>query len=185
MCIYCGTTKYRKIYENHHGPIPIYSTGRKYDIHHKDGNHSNNNPSNLVALTLEEHYDIHYNQGDFGACFLIARKLKLPIEENSKLCSLSNKNRIKNKTHNLLTRPDGSSLSSDRVKNGSHHLLGKGLAHPKVDQTLYCFEHTISKERVVLTQYEFVRKYNITQSNVSRVINGKQKSTKKWILIKD
>ena len=44
MCIYCGTDKYRKIYEQHHGPIPIDESGRTYDIHHIDGNHFNNDP---------------------------------------------------------------------------------------------------------------------------------------------
>jgi len=42
MCIYCGTTKYRKIYEQHNGPIP-----KGMDIHHIDGNHANNDPNNL------------------------------------------------------------------------------------------------------------------------------------------
>ena len=77
MCIYCGTEKYREIYKNHYGPIPIDTTGRRYDIHHIDNNHSNNNPKNLKAVSLQEHYDIHYGQGDFVACWLIVRKLKI------------------------------------------------------------------------------------------------------------
>ena len=64
MCIYCGTNKYRKIYEHHHGLIPKEENGRTYEIHHIDGNHSNNNPSNLTAVTLQDHYDIHYSQQD-------------------------------------------------------------------------------------------------------------------------
>lgn len=32
MCIYCGTSNYRKIYENHHGLIPIDNSGRTYDF---------------------------------------------------------------------------------------------------------------------------------------------------------
>jgi hypothetical protein len=183
MCIYCGTTKYRKIYEQHYGEIPMESSGRKYDIHHIDGNHSNNNPSNLKAVSLQEHYDIHYSQQDYGACWLISRKMKLNVDELSKLASLSNDRRIKNGTHNLQKRADGSSVASDCVKNGTHPLLGKGLTHPKVDKTVYCFENKITKERVHLTQYEFVRKYNILQAHVCRLIKGKQKSTRKWILI--
>lgn len=31
MCIYCGTNKYRKIYENHNGPIQREDNGRAYE----------------------------------------------------------------------------------------------------------------------------------------------------------
>lgn len=185
MCIYCGTTKYRSIYAKHYGPIPKDSDGRNYDIHHIDGNHNNNDYKNLIAVTITEHYDIHYNQGDFVACYLIARKLKLPKDELSALCRLSNQKRVRDGNHNLLKRADGTSVSSDRVKNGTHPLLGKGIQHPKVDKKVYCFENRVTKERVNLTQYEFVRKYNIPQSNISRLVNGKQKNTKNWTLVVD
>ena len=184
MCIYCITEKYREIYKNHYGSIPVDSNGRRFDIHHIDNNHSNNNPDNLKALSLQEHYDIHYSQGDFVACWLIARKLKISPEENSKLSSLANKKKVSENRHNLQKRPDGTSVSSDRVANGTHPLVGKGLNHPKVDRKIYCFENLVTKERVNLTQYEFVRKYNILQAHVCRLVKGKQKSTKKWILIK-
>jgi hypothetical protein len=71
MCTYCITTNYRKIYENHIGPIPYDGNGRTYEIHHIDGNHGNNDPTNLIAVTLQEHYDIHYNQKDWNACKLM------------------------------------------------------------------------------------------------------------------
>ena len=183
MCIYCKTPYYRKIYQLHYGEIPKDYSGRRYDIHHIDGNHLNNDPVNLKAVSLQEHYDIHYSQGDFIACWLITRKLKISPEEHSKLASLANKKKVSENRHNLQRRADGSSVTSDRVRNGTHPLLGKGLTHPKVDKKVYCFEHKITKERVYLTQYEFVRKYNILQAHVCRLIKGKQKSTKKWILI--
>jgi len=59
---------YRKIYEQHHGPIPVESDGRTYEIHHIDGDHNNNDPGNLKAVTVKEHYNIHYAQGDYNAC---------------------------------------------------------------------------------------------------------------------
>jgi hypothetical protein len=64
MCNHCRTTNHRKIYENHIGKIPIDETGRTYEIHHIDGNHSNNDPINLEAITIQEHYDIHFEQMD-------------------------------------------------------------------------------------------------------------------------
>ena len=45
---------YRKIYEEHYGSIP-----KGYHIHHIDFNHNNNDPSNLEALTPEEHGKKH------------------------------------------------------------------------------------------------------------------------------
>lgn len=32
---------YRRIYEQHYGPIPKDEQGRSYEIHHIDGNHNN------------------------------------------------------------------------------------------------------------------------------------------------
>jgi len=183
MCIYCSTTKYRKIYENHYGHIPKDETGRTYDIHHIDGNHSNNHPSNLKALSIQEHYDIHYSQGDWSACSLIAKKLKLSSEENSILMSLANKKKVSENNHHFQKRPDGTSVASDRVRDGTHPLMGKGIQHPKVDKTIYCFENKLTKERVNMTQYDFVRRYSLSQANVCRVVKGKQKSTKKWFII--
>ena len=64
MCIYCGTKHYRKIYQNHVGPIPKDETGRTYEIHHIDGDRENNDPNNLLCVSIKEHYDIHETQGD-------------------------------------------------------------------------------------------------------------------------
>lgn len=61
MTIY-SSTNYRKIYEQHYGPIPKDSDGRTYEIHHIDGDHSNNDPSNLKCVSIQEHYDIHHSQ---------------------------------------------------------------------------------------------------------------------------
>lgn len=88
MCQYCNTKYYRKIYENHIGPIPIDVDGKSYDIHHIDGNHKNNNPSNLKAVTIREHYEIHHLQGDYGACYFITvQRLTATSEEISKKAS--------------------------------------------------------------------------------------------------
>jgi len=49
-----ANVNYRAVYEAHHGPIP-----KGYQIHHIDGNPYNNLPSNLTALSPEEHSKIH------------------------------------------------------------------------------------------------------------------------------
>lgn len=115
---------YRKIYEQHHGKIPKDSSGRSFDVHHIDGNHSNNNPTNLTAVAIQEHYDIHYAQGDWAACFLIASKMQLTHSELSELARKSALNRLANGTHPFQTRPDGTNLQIDRIADGTHNLLG-------------------------------------------------------------
>jgi hypothetical protein len=100
MCIYCGTKKYRKIYENHYGTIPVDESGRSYDIHHIDGNHNNNHPSNLKAITVQEHYDIHYAQGNYGACYYIKiQRLSSTKEEISEIASIVANHRVESGTH--------------------------------------------------------------------------------------
>lgn len=76
---------HRKIYEEFYGiKIPKFM-----DIHHIDGNHSNNDPLNLKLVTIREHYDIHFSQGDYGAAYMVGLRLKLSDKERSLLASLA------------------------------------------------------------------------------------------------
>lgn len=138
-------TIYKKIYEQHYGPIPKDSNGRSYEIHHINGNHEDNRIENLKAVTIDEHYAIHKAQGDYVSAFMIAQRMELSSEELSDIASKSvtltnkkrieegthhfldseaarqrNLKRIKAGTHNLVKRADGSSQSSDRVDAGTH-----------------------------------------------------------------
>lgn len=67
---------YRKIWESVYGPIP-----KGYEIHHKDGNRNNNDLSNLQCVSTEEHYKIHYEQGDYMACSIIATRMNLTHQQ--------------------------------------------------------------------------------------------------------
>jgi hypothetical protein len=71
---------HRKIYEKEYGTIPKDQEGRSYEIHHIDGNRKNNNIENLTLVTIQEHYDIHFSQRDFGACTLIAKRMNMSPE---------------------------------------------------------------------------------------------------------
>ena len=76
---------HRKIYEEYYGiKIP-----KLMEIHHIDGNHYNNEINNLKLVTWQEHYDIHYSQGDWAACLLISGRHSIPPEERSRLASLA------------------------------------------------------------------------------------------------
>jgi len=121
-------TTYRKIYEDHFGPIPIDESGRTFEIHHIDGDHSNNSPENLKAVTIQEHYDIHYAQGDWHACLLIANRITITPEQKSNLARISQLRLVANGTHHFLGGKQQSELALKRVLNGTHHFLGGEIA---------------------------------------------------------
>ncbi len=66
---------YREIWEQHNGPIPRDENGRSYEIHHINGNHSDNRVENLQCVRIEEHFQIHFDQGDMRASAAIARRM--------------------------------------------------------------------------------------------------------------
>ena len=68
---------YRKIWIENFGEIPKDKNNRTYEIHHIDGNHHNNELKNLICIPIDEHYKLHYENGDYGACVMIAKRMKL------------------------------------------------------------------------------------------------------------
>jgi len=127
MSIYSSSYKYRKIYEENFGPIPVDDDGRSYDIHHLDGNRLNNDPSNLIAVSIQEHYNIHLSQGDYGACTKIKRSMLLTPEEQSALASQHNKKLVKEGRHNFLGGKMQKETQLKRVAKGEHHWLSGNL----------------------------------------------------------
>lgn len=69
---------YRQVWEKEYGKIP-----KGYEIHHIDGDRSNNDISNLKCVSIDEHYNIHYEQGDYNACVVMSARMKLTVEEKS------------------------------------------------------------------------------------------------------
>lgn len=116
---------YRKIWEAANGSIPYDNNGRRMEIHHIDGNRKNNDLTNLKLVTIQEHYDIHYSQGDWAACQSIANRMKISPEEKSRLCSeLANK-RLANGTHHFQD-PEFIKRDSERksrTRSGENHPL--------------------------------------------------------------
>jgi hypothetical protein len=97
--------------------------GRSYDIHHIDGDRTNNSILNLVALSIQDHFDVHYIQGDWRACTKIAQKMKLSHEEISMLVSKQQKERIANGTHNWVGGEKQKKHQRELVASGRHHFL--------------------------------------------------------------
>lgn len=148
---------YRKIWEKHYGPIP---TDQVYDIHHIDGNRSNNDITNLKLVTPQEHYDIHRAQKDWGACHSIAQqRLNITAKELTELASKQAKARVANGTHHFLIggprldlrgdnhylrkNPEAGQLISDRltgVKKSKDHCsaMKKGAEHRPLISCVFC-----------------------------------------------
>lgn len=193
MIIY-KNTNYRKIYEQYNGPIPKDDNGRTYDIHHIDGNNKNNNPDNLVALSIMDHYNIHMSQGDHAACLLISNRMNMTLDEKSELARQNalkmvaegkhpflgpevNHKRILDGTHSLVKRPDGTSVASDRVVNGTHHFLDGEISRRTNERRVNDGSHHLfggeiqrvaAKNRVDTGTHNFLG----SENNINRLNNG-------------
>jgi hypothetical protein len=119
-----STALARKIWVHANGPIPKDVSGRSYEIHHIDGNWRNNSLENLACVSIQEHYEIHYKQCDWGACRGIAIRMKMSpevISEISRKAGIeSSRKRIEDGTHNFLDKE----FQRKRIEDGTHNFLG-------------------------------------------------------------
>ena len=121
------TTNYRKIWEHFNGSIPKDEQGRSYEIHHIDGNHSNNHIDNLQSVSIQEHYNIHYGQEDWAACMLIAKRMsqiEMPREVKSFLARQNALKRVEQGTNPFTNSEFQRKNAIKRVEKGTHHFLG-------------------------------------------------------------
>lgn len=121
---------YRKIYEQHYGPIPVDSEGRTFDVHHADFDPTNDNPKNLVALSIVDHFWVHWINGDYGACLKIATKMRQSPETLSTLARQYQLSRVANGTHHFLDKKfqskQGKKGFAKNVENGTARFLDPG-----------------------------------------------------------
>lgn len=168
------TEDYRSVWESYYGPIPKDDDGRSYEIHHIDGNSTNNDISNLSCVSIKEHYDIHYSQCDWWACYLIAQRMAVDPKVLSDLSSKVQKKKIQKGTHPFQKEdfhakythaPEVIEYRSkkikektrERVKNGTHNFLTKEHS-----------ELTSSRQKFLLKE----GKHNFTLSNEKRIKDG-------------
>ena len=145
----------RLVYKKYFGEIPKDTNGRSYEVHHIDGNHKNNDINNLKLVTINEHYAIHYSQGDYGACLIMSERMGISPEEKSRLASKHSQARLARGDHPFLRKGFQSNTArkmvesgthpflggelqrksnKERRENGTHHLLGNTLARELIEQ---------------------------------------------------
>lgn len=153
-------SSYRKVYEKHYGPIPVDENGRTYEIHHINGDHSDNRIENLKAVTIVEHYKIHYDQGDWFAAALIGSKMKISPQELSELSKRINKKRVEDGTHNFL----GPENNARNIKNGVNPFVG---------------ENSVSRRMIKEGTHHFLNSEFQKEINKKSLANGNHTSQRK------
>ncbi len=142
---------YRRIWERINGPIPHDDMGRPYEIHHIDGDRSNNSINNLLCVSIIEHLKIHEQQGNVGACIAIRLRMGQDLSLLRVLASEwskeSNRARLANGTHNFITeqhRTNNKQVQRDLITSGNHHfcrgqeIRGKKSHAKKKDLWINC-----------------------------------------------
>lgn len=158
----------RSLYKKWHGNIPKDEFGRTYDIHHIDGNHENNSFENLVAIPIKEHYNIHYQNKDWGACAMIAVRLHQSPEEISELISKAARKRVDDGTHYWLTKEHSENVRkriNKAVEQGTYHMLGG----------------KIQKEFQLARSQSGQHQWNGSSSNITMLQNGTHPSQQSFV----
>ena len=121
---------YKKIWENtNKQKLPLNK-----EIHHIDGDHTNNDPTNLLAVTIEEHLDIHLKQNDYAAVQAILMRMERTEDHILLLRQAASKHQIKlleNGQHNFQKKENKEKhlnsikqLHTERKENGCGAFLG-------------------------------------------------------------
>jgi hypothetical protein len=109
--------KYVKIWEKHNGKkLPS-----NMEIHHIDGNNQNNHVDNLMAVTIEEHLEIHKKQNDYGAVQAILMRMNMTDVQKELLKECASKHQkklLKRGEHNFqIPKKERTKLSKEIMSN--------------------------------------------------------------------
>ena len=148
------------------------------DVHHIDGNHSNNTPSNLLLITPEKHAEIHKHEfvkwarkgSELGNAAFKKRLLENgPTEkeiEYRKIRILKCKEGLHKKPHTEKTK-----LAISKNKNN----------HPSWGKTTYKVTSPIGEIIIISGGWTaWCNENNLSASNLKRVADGKSKQHKGW-----
>jgi hypothetical protein len=178
---------YRKIWSNHYGPIPKDEQDRSYEIHHIDGNRKNNDLSNLMCVSIQEHYEIHKRQKDYAAALWISNKLNLSKEEISSLARVASLKKIERGTSKI-----GSKKAAEtKRKNGTLDTMYKKIASIRKLNGTNKINGSYKKKKAIL-QYDldgnFIREWDSVNEardfcggSPHKAASGKQKQSNGFI----
>lgn len=142
---------YRKTWIKHNGEIPKDENGISYEIHHINGDPTDDRIENLMCVSIKEHFDIHHKKGEYKACELIAGRMNNPnlgremSEEWKKKQSKIQKDKVLDGTHHLLGGEIQSASNKKRVENGTHNFLDKDWHSEKNKRLVQNGEHILLK----------------------------------------
>lgn len=181
---------YRDIWKKYSGDIPKDVDGRPYEIHHKDGNRSNNSIENLLCLSIQEHFNTHLSQGDYAAAGLISKRMGLPVNYMSNIQKGKKRpemiGKCGPKKGNIPWNKDisGYKLNVDRKgKRFSSKLTQKNVDKIREDFNLMVKvpnmesmgkngANGIKITYKVLFCKEYAKKYNVTCNALKRILNN-------------
>jgi len=174
---------YRKICKEHYG----YSSGdmKGMDVHHIDGNRNNNDPSNLMLVTPEEHSKIHEDEfvkwaregSKKGNESLIKRlKEKGPtekeLEHRKKMAILRKKG---------LHRIPHSEETKKIISNKKKELLQDKTKHPLWGRTTYEVISPEGEKYIIKGGWkEWCFDKGLNPSNMIKVAKGERTHCKGW-----
>lgn len=147
------------------------------------------NLTNLGAFALERRYIKWYGRKDLGTGILRNRTAggEGPSPEDRK----GSRNPMFGRKQSAEQRKL-QSIRMSGVKKTNHTKskmssakqgLYLGCANPNFDSKIYTFINKITSETESLTSYDFRKKFNLDQGNLSKLISGKKKSIKNWTIV--
>lgn len=164
---------YRKIWESHHGKIPFDSEGRVYDIHHIDGDRNNNEITNLICLSLEDHYKLHLQQymneckiKDLASARILSGRLGKKIEE---LTGWSVSDETKDKIRKTLTGTKRPKEVVDKVrKKLLNYKWSEEQIQSRVNGLKKFYENTPREDRIEWRN-------NISEAHLGKIVKEETK----------
>jgi hypothetical protein len=183
---------HRQLWIKTFGPIPKDINGRSLEIHHIDGNHSNNIIENLQLVTIEEHYKIHESQGDYSACALISKRMNLPPDHSSKIqlgkkrpgiggvkkgtvpWNKGKKNCFSNQTIDKMKTIRKNKIHSSKLnKELVTKIRNDFNNHEQIDGVGIIQKNGIPMTQARAYAKKYAKEYNITTNNLYSIITGK------------
>ena len=159
----------QKLYMNLTGKeIPYDSFGQRYEIHHIDGDQSNNSIENLECISIREHFQRHFDKEEYMQAWAVMSRMKKEArseEEYFSVAKLASNSRDNSKLGFSIPeiKQKMISLQSERIKNGSFHLLGGEI------------QRKSNKERIKNKTHNFIQpefKDFMSKENKKRLKDG-------------